>query len=1852
MNNLLTWFRSASMPLLALFMLFTPFAFVGAAVTVRNFSASTTPTSVAGGVTQAFAVNFMNSTTSTKDIKSGRVTLPSGFSLVTAPALNLPDWQICISGADVAFRKTHDGDPVAPGQAFSLTFSASTPVAGGGYAFGVYAFGDDSCEGDGSAFANQTPGANTVTVRSDQTITFGPLAGKTLGDADFAVSATSTSGLVPAFSSQTTLVCTVTGTSTVHLVSAGTCTIRASQAGDDTYNAAPDIDQSFTVAPGIPACLVGVSSFDGFSLGSVNGQGGWSSTGPFDQAIVNNTYGFPTFGCKSLRISDAVTSGTFGNQTFSDSVANEAGDADAVNGGFSGGTRQNHFEAQFDLATAKPTYQPGLDLSVSPDRGDGARMSYLRFEDAADGINVFFDDVQTTTNPASWTETQVGSGLSRTVPHTIKFAMDFVNGPSNDVVKIYIDGTLVHTGTSWENYFRFATESQGSPHDVTLENKSRTVDSLLFREGGTAGPANAGYGFLIDNYSLTSSTVPPTLENETIVVHPWNLDTTSSNPLDVIAAGLNKWFMYNDTNDTVDNTLGSFIVGPAPAPAGAGSVQFALGASPFDRKNIATYQFSGTVLTTITEMSYSAYSHSGVAGPTESPYFNFNVDFTGTSGSWQKRLVYVPSVNGVVPQDAWNTFDVINGGNALWTWSGYAANGNKWPDGNTSQYRTWNAIKTAFPGARVLPSGGWLGVRVGEPGPTGYVGNVDKFVIGIQSGTTIHTTTYDFEPDTTAPVLPVHLWPENGAIMPSSSLTHLDWTDVTDDSAPVTYYYESSHSSATTTGAHGSDFTSPAYQSSALAASQIASGGTPEGVWYWHVRAVDAAGNSTPWTAPWRVTVDNTPPDVTVTIAKYIGGTHATADNAGSASFPMHAVFPGGEGNYSLGPTGYNNLTPYEATTSNMPWGSDYSTYEITSASGPVYPVGVECPAGSFRLAGYKVGGTPAEAEAAASTTTAPAFDGLMMSKYVIVENEPCTLSTSQIIQPTDGEETSGSTELEAYYADENGDGNDGVQWAVRSGTCAAGVNTVFGNVDGKNTPFTWDSTNFHAWIDTTQVANGPYCFVFNPTEDSGNADQRLTRNFTINNAPPAQTVTVHIYKYLSDGETESLIPNDTPISYLFPMSATWSAANIGSGSGSYTLGNDYGHPSEGLNYTASTSVMSAPASYSTHEVTTAENPDSLVLPSDALCQPGMYKLLGYRTGETRAAAEVAPLSTTTPSFTDVTSDRHVIVVNKKCGDVPEVHTSTVTMCKVDAHENGLSGWRLILKGATVNEFTLMANSILGANTDSLTALDPYVATISGTWTNVGHNVADAEYTSTSTPAWANHMQGYPGLGEDEMDVQVGQQFVDWGEYRDDHTYTYAFVPSVGGPVNFRVFDGQDGTANPGWYGDNEGSLALDVAHGYAGITGEDGCVTFENVPYGSYTVSEVSKPGWVNDSGLGQVTVDAPTERFTVVNHQVLPPATLTLVKHATGGDDTFRFVITQGESVIASTTITTEGGAGTSTVELAAGSYDVTEQIPEDWQLAGVSCTYDGESVGESIHDGESITVGAGDAVTCTFTDLSTKADLSVTKTVNTAAPLSGAQVTYTITAANAGPGDAYGVTVTDVLPSGLTYVSDDGAGAYATSTGIWTIGTLLNGSSTVLHITATVRGETGTKIVNTAAVTAENTDPNTSNDTGAATTTVAAPETGPTSGGSTPPSGGGGNGPIVGSFGQVLGASTSRVGQVLGASTTTLPNLPNGCTALVVSYMRQGMQNDPAEVRKLQQFLNTYLHLSIPVTGFFGPMTDRGVRQFQMMHKDQILTPWGLTAPTGFVYRTTQRWINLVSCSTLNIPLPTNLAPYAGE
>jgi hypothetical protein len=273
------------------------------------------------------------------------------------------------------------------------------------------------------------------------------------------------------------------------------------------------------------------TDFESFALGSPNGQHGWVALGSagmgcatYDHAIADPTsFGVTAFGHRSLRASNAVATGCFSDQTFSAPVANAAGESTDLLASpgsapvLTGGTRLPYYEAQWDFASAVPTAeQPNLLVVGSPDRGDGARMSWIGMSDTSGGLDVGFYDFQGykgNPNSGDFVHTDVASGLDRLVPHTVKVTMDLCDGPTNDIVRVFVDGRLVHTGGSWEDYYRSdPTQFTANTGPAPPGPRSRTAARVMFRTGGTAppnAPALLGKGFLFDNFHITTSQYDP-----------------------------------------------------------------------------------------------------------------------------------------------------------------------------------------------------------------------------------------------------------------------------------------------------------------------------------------------------------------------------------------------------------------------------------------------------------------------------------------------------------------------------------------------------------------------------------------------------------------------------------------------------------------------------------------------------------------------------------------------------------------------------------------------------------------------------------------------------------------------------------------------------------------------------------------------------------------------------------------------------------------------------------------------------------------------------------------------------------------------------------------------------------------------------------------------------------------------------------------------------------------------------------------------------------------------------------------------------------------------------------------------
>ena len=131
---------------------------------------------------------------------------------------------------------------LAPGTSCNLSISFTPKVSGSIQSSAVLT--DNSLNGNP---AMQIIALTGTGVALAQSIAFGPIPAQVQGTT-VPLSASASSGLPVSFTSLTTTVCTVSGTSAT-LVNPGTCTIQASQPGSAQYAAATPVNQSFTVTP-------------------------------------------------------------------------------------------------------------------------------------------------------------------------------------------------------------------------------------------------------------------------------------------------------------------------------------------------------------------------------------------------------------------------------------------------------------------------------------------------------------------------------------------------------------------------------------------------------------------------------------------------------------------------------------------------------------------------------------------------------------------------------------------------------------------------------------------------------------------------------------------------------------------------------------------------------------------------------------------------------------------------------------------------------------------------------------------------------------------------------------------------------------------------------------------------------------------------------------------------------------------------------------------------------------------------------------------------------------------------------------------------------------------------------------------------------------------------------------------------------------------------------------------------------------------------------------------------------------------------------------------------------------------
>lgn len=238
-------------------------------------------------------------------------------------------------------------------------------------------------------------------------------------------------------------------------------------------------------------------TFEDMIVGPIaDGENGWRNVGPADdQEIVN------VDGNNVWRISSDPASGDFGGP-YSPSLSVSAGEPST--------TADGEFQSvKFRL---KPVNENPDGSRLEVDFGNVAgtdRNNFMVIESSASthGLRIAVNDPQLDGN---WTNNDfsaftgnvtLASGVNPAVWHDIELRLTYADGASNDVIQVYLDGNLIGTTTTFENY----RDSIGGSHEVNAE--ANQTSRFIFRggDGGQPidGPGGQNQGFFFDDLTNT-----------------------------------------------------------------------------------------------------------------------------------------------------------------------------------------------------------------------------------------------------------------------------------------------------------------------------------------------------------------------------------------------------------------------------------------------------------------------------------------------------------------------------------------------------------------------------------------------------------------------------------------------------------------------------------------------------------------------------------------------------------------------------------------------------------------------------------------------------------------------------------------------------------------------------------------------------------------------------------------------------------------------------------------------------------------------------------------------------------------------------------------------------------------------------------------------------------------------------------------------------------------------------------------------------------------------------------------------------------------------------------------------------
>ncbi|MCA9327082.1 VWA domain-containing protein [Candidatus Saccharibacteria bacterium] len=301
-----------------------------------------------------------------------------------------------------------------------------------------------------------------------------------------------------------------------------------------------------------------------------------------------------------------------------------------------------------------------------------------------------------------------------------------------------------------------------------------------------------------------------------------------------------------------------------------------------------------------------------------------------------------------------------------------------------------------------------------------------------------------------------------------------------------------------------------------------------------------------------------------------------------------------------------------------------------------------------------------------------------------------------------------------------------------------------------------------------------------------------------------------------------------------------------------------------------------------------------------------------------------------------------------------------------DQNDQGLSGWTIFID-ENDNQTLDNGEVLTTTSTDG-----------SYTFSNLGpgtYVVCEVQQNG-----WTQTYPGGTGCHELKVtDSGQAQDDVNFGNFKNADIKGYKFNDHNG--------NGQEDNGDEhltGW------TIQLKNAQGAViatAVTDGNG-YSFTDLAPGDYTVCEVQKANWVQTTPGGNGCKDLAVQsdgNYTVLfGNQA--QGSLTVVKNVDDGFNTVSIDVAgwtwnyDGSYAAANNQAAGSGNA----VTVPADSYELSENQQTNYHFTSVSCTKNNQAIMVEQSESFNVSVGAGDAVVCTFTNTRDTAHITVTKTV----------------------------------------------------------------------------------------------------------------------------------------------------------------------------------------------------------------------------------------------------------------------------